>query len=62
MTKHMRIDSKNQNSNVTTSANPKDFLSSMGIEIDSNTEALLQTKLAAATNGQQAAAIIHADG
>ncbi|MBB4096808.1 hypothetical protein [Sphingomonas kyeonggiensis] len=41
---------------------PKAFLSALGIEIDAATEAVLQKKLASATNGQQAAAIVHFDG
>lgn len=41
---------------------PKSFLYSLGINIDAETQAVLEKKLAAATNGQQAAAIVHFDG
>lgn len=61
MTKHMSLDAAGAHV-VDTAANPREFLSSIGIEIDAQTEATLSAKLAAATNGQQAAAIIHFDG
>ena len=59
MTQHTRIDSGQSREFA---EDPKTFLSSIGINIDSATQAILQTKLAAATNGQQAAAIVHFDG
>jgi len=62
MTQHMSIDSANADRLGSDAESPKEFLSSVGIEIDPNMESLLQAKLAAAASGQQAAAIIHGDG
>ena len=56
MTQHMSV-----NTAASDATDPRAFLSSIGVEIDPATEDLLKTKLAAATNGQQAAAIVHFD-
>ena len=58
MTQHMSID-HGRSSEV--ADDPNTYLSSIGIDIDPETRAVLQSKLAAAANGQQAAAIVHFD-